>query len=167
MHATKITALLGIAATTAAVLAPTAGAADAAATAKVTGAYAYISHTDASINGHMRHDVPFATLVFKTDHQLPRRYDGLIRAGASLGGQSASVGSVAGKASRCYSISVRIKPDNTITGTVDGKLVNTKAKAGSKLKAVITPAKDAAEITRSVTLRKQRAGDAGGAPLSC
>jgi hypothetical protein len=41
----------------------------------------------------------------------------LIRAGAGIAGQNASVGSVHGKASRCYQVNARIKPDSTITGT--------------------------------------------------
>src|SRR4051812_45065871 len=46
-------------------------------------------------------------VVIKTRGQLPRRYDGLIRANGSLGKHAGgSVGSVGGKATRCYVFSV-------------------------------------------------------------
>jgi hypothetical protein len=161
-----IAAALAVAATTA--LASGAGAQPTAAApaAKVTGAYLYIQELDYSGGQHASKQ-PFATLVFKTDRQLPRRFDGLIRAGAGIAGQNGSVGSVGGKASRCYTVIARIKPDNTITGTSAGKRTETRARAGSRLRVQITTEKGAPTVTRTLTLRTARPGDASGRPLSC
>jgi hypothetical protein len=149
------------------VIAPLADAQPSAPAAKVTGAYLYINKIQYS-NGHHATPQPFATLVFKTDRQLPRRFDGLIRAGAGIAGQNGSVGSVHGKASRCYQVNARIKPDNTITGTTAaGKAKQTRARAGSRLRVEITTAKGAPTITRTLTLRHAKPGDASGRPLGC
>jgi hypothetical protein len=119
-------------------------------------------------NGGRARIQPFATLVFRTDRQLPRRFDGLIRAGAGIAGQRGSVGSVHGKASRCYQVNARIKPDNTITGTTAaGTVEQTKARAGSRLPVEITTAKGAPTVTRTLTLRRARPGDVSGKPLGC
>jgi hypothetical protein len=148
-------------------IAPLAGAQSSAPPAKVTGAYLYLSKMQYS-NGHHASVQPFATLVFRTDRQLPRRYDGLIRAGAGVTGQHSSIGSVNGKASRCYEISARIRPDNTITGTTaGGKLQHTKARVGSRLPVEITTADGAPTVKRTLTLRSARPGDASGKPLGC
>jgi hypothetical protein len=148
-------------------IAPHAGAQSSTPAAKVTGAYLYISKIQFS-NGHGAKAQPFATLVFRTDHQLPRRFDGLIRAGAGIAGQNGSVGSVHGKASRCYQVNARIKPDNTITGTsADGKRIQTKARVGTRLPVQITPGKGAPTIKRTLTLRAAKPGDTSGRPLGC
>jgi hypothetical protein len=161
--ALTLTALLA----TGAAITPLATAAQSAPAAKVTGAYLYIQKMNAVSGGHAKLQ-PFATLVFKTDRQLPRRFDGLIRAGASVAGQSGSVGSVHGKASRCYTVNARIKPDNTITGTrPGGKRLQTKARAGSRLHVEITTAKGATTVKRTLTLRDAKPGDVTGKPLGC
>jgi hypothetical protein len=150
-----------------AAIAPLAGAQSSSPAAKVTGAYLYINKIQFS-NGHGAKAQPFATLVFKTDRQLPRRFDGLIRAGAGIAGQNDSVGSVHGKVSRCYQVNARIKPDNTITGTsADGKRLQTKARVGTRLPVEITPGKGAATVKRTLTLRAAKPGDTSGRPLGC
>jgi hypothetical protein len=150
-----------------AAIAPHAGAQSSTPAAKVTGAYLYVNKIQFS-NGHGATAEPFATLVFRTDHQLPRRFDGLIRAGAGIAGQNGSVGSVHGKASRCYQVNARIKPDNTITGTSDaGKRIQTKARVGTRLPVEITPGKGAPTIKRTLTLRAAKPGDTSGKPLGC
>jgi hypothetical protein len=165
--AITIAAALAATLATCTAIAPLADAQPYAPVAKVTGAYLYINKIQFS-NGHHATPQPFATLVFKTNHQLPRRFDGLIRAGAGIAGQNASVGSVHGKASRCYQVNVRIKPDNTITGTnAAGQRQQTKARAGSRLHIVITTAKDAPTVTRTLTLRHAKPGDTSGKPLGC
>jgi hypothetical protein len=166
-HRTAIAAALAVAASTA--LATVAGAQPAAATpaAKVTGAYLYIQKIEYS-GGQRASRQPFATLVFRTDRQLPRRFDGLIRAGAGVAGQNGSVGSVHGKASRCYTVNARIKPDNTITGTSSaGQLIQTRARPGARLRVEITTEKGAPTVARTLTLRTARPGDASGRPLGC
>src|SRR3954447_14151796 len=51
-------------------------------------------------------------VVVKTKGQLPRRFDGLIRAGGTFAHRGGgSIGSVAGKASRCYTFTVPLKSD--------------------------------------------------------
>jgi hypothetical protein len=159
-----ITIVAALAACTA--IAPIAGAQAPAPPAKVTGAYLYINKIQFS-NGRHASLQPFATLVFKTDRQLPRRFDGLIRAGAGIAGQRGSVGSVHGKASRCYQVNARIKPDNTITGTTAAGIEQTKARAGSRLPVEITTAQGAPTVTRTLTLRHAKPGDTSGKPLGC
>jgi hypothetical protein len=172
MHFTKTPTLLGIAAAAAMVVAPIADAQQSAPTAaapaaKVIGAYLYIQKIPTSDGRHQSLQ-PYATLVFRTNRQLPRRFDGLIRAGARVANQGSSLGSVHGKASRCYQVNARIKPDNTITGTAaSGQITQTKARAGARIRVQIQTAKDAKTVYRTLTLRKAKAGDASGKPLSC
>lgn len=171
MNLTKPTTLIGLAATAALAIAPIAGAQQsapvaAAPFAKVTGAYLYIQKIQTSDGRHASLQ-PYATLVFKTDRQLPRRFDGLIRASAGVASQRSSIGSVNGRASRCYQINARIKPDNTITGTTKAGVIQTKAVAGSRLPVEFTTGKGAPTTHRTLTLRKAKAGDASGKPLGC
>ena len=49
---------------------------------------------------------PLITVVFKLNGQLPRRFDGLIRASAGLDGSGGSIGSVGGRATRIYQFNV-------------------------------------------------------------
>ena len=73
----KLVSLTALAAVAAASFAPVAGAADSPAPAsplKVTGAYLYLDHNDAS-------NQDFVRVVFRTANDLPRRYDGSIQAG--------------------------------------------------------------------------------------
>jgi hypothetical protein len=172
MRFTKTTTLLGIATAAAMVAAPFADAQQstptsaAASTAKVTGAYLYIQKIPTSDGRHLSVQ-PYATLVFKTNRQLPRRFDGMLRAGARLANQGGSIGSVHGKASRCYRGEARIKPDNTITGSTATGITQTKARVGSRIRVQIETAKDAKIVYRTLTLRKAKAGDASGKPLGC
>ncbi|HEX4344627.1 MAG TPA: hypothetical protein VHZ31_03600 [Solirubrobacteraceae bacterium] len=167
------TSSLPLAAITAVVLAgatvaPAAGAqaparAAAATPAKVTGAYLFVQKILTAGQHGSKLD-RYATLVFKTDRQLPRRYDGLIRAGASIaGGGGGSLGSVGGRATRCYEMNTRIRLDNTILG--DGHA--TKARPGSRLHVEITTASGATAVTRTLTLHDAKPGDASGKPLRC
>lgn len=110
----------------------------------------------------------YVAVVFKTRGQLPRRSDGLIRAGARFGASSGgSISTVSGKGSRCYMALLKLK---------DGRFVDRdgskgpKATAGSQRRLVVG-VKDASgkEVTssRMVTIRRQRAGDRAGKPLDC
>jgi hypothetical protein len=108
----------------------------------------------------------YATVVFKTKGELPRRYDGMIRAAGFLDGTGHSIGSVRGahgKSAHCYTFMVAIK-DGKIAGP-DGK----SAKLGTKHTVKVTVRGDNGDLsdTASVTLRKARTGDASGKPLGC
>jgi hypothetical protein len=167
MHRTTIILVAVAPAAATIAVAPIADAQQPATTpAKILGSYLYIQKV-LTAGQHRSVYQPYATLVFRTDRQLPRRYDGLIRAGARVAHQGGSLGSVHGRASRCYAMFVRIKKDNTITGTISGSIVHIKARPGSKLPIQITTADDAPTIRRTLTLRKPKAGDVSGKPLGC
>ena len=161
MRFPKTPALLSLAAAATVALAPAAGAADTT-PAKVTGAYLYVQKVKADGSR-------LATLVFKTDKQLPRRFDGMLRAGAYVAGQGRSIGSVNGKASRCYQASALINKDNTITGSAaGGKTKKTKARIGARIPVeIVTEKGSKTGVKKTLTLRKARAGYASGRPLSC
>lgn len=111
-------------------------------------------------------------VVVKTHGQLPRRFDGLIRAGATLGKPDGathgggSVGSVGGKQSRCYTFMVPLKDGRFYTN--DGG----KGAKGSPGRYVVTmSAKDAdgntVSSTKTINLRDRKVGDRVGKPLGC
>ena len=84
----KVLSLTAVAAVAAASFAPVAGAADSptpASPLKLTGAYLYLDHNEASKQDFVR-------VVFRTAHDLPRRADGSIQAGISIDGISHSIG---------------------------------------------------------------------------
>jgi hypothetical protein len=137
--------------------------------ARVVGAYLYIELIPTAIG---KHTVPtrYVTLVYRTDVQLPRRSDGSITTGgASIGSQGlGSVGSVHGRASRCYQANTRILPDNTIGGGLPGnRRSRIKAHPGSRLTVRITTESHGTAVERTLTLRAARPGDASGKPLGC
>jgi hypothetical protein len=106
-------------------------------------------------------------VVVKTHGQLPRRFDGLIRAGGSLSGHGGgSVGSVGGKASKCYTFTVPLKDGRFYTSA--GKK-GTKAGPGKYLAAMTAKDKDGNELTSTkvINLRDRRTGDRSGKPLGC
>ncbi|CAA9524667.1 MAG: hypothetical protein AVDCRST_MAG67-3528 [uncultured Solirubrobacteraceae bacterium] len=89
LTAATASAVLGAAA-----LAPVGSAADDTQTLQVTGAYAYVDTISASKQ-------KFVRVVFETAADLPRRWDGAIRAGISIDGVSHSI-SAANRGSPCY-----------------------------------------------------------------
>lgn len=159
MNPTFRTSLAALA--TAAVLAPAGAVAagDDATTVpslKIKGAYAYVEN---SLPG----DKSYASVVVRTANVLPRRFDGMLRASGSLDGTAHSLGSVKGRASRCYRFLAEIK-DGRIRG-----LKGRKAHIGSRHTMIITARGTDGDLTasRTVTLRKKRAGDTSGRPLGC
>src|SRR5262245_23449956 len=105
----KLLTLTATAAVAATALAPAAGAAAAAPapTLKVEGAYLYLDHEPAS---HQQ----FVRLVFRTATPLPRRYDGMIRAGASIEGAGHSV-ATARKGTTIYTVASEVKGGSIAT----------------------------------------------------
>jgi hypothetical protein len=127
---------------------------------KVEGGYAYYDSFK-PLNKRL------IVVVVKTRGQLPRRYDGLIRAGGSLSGHGGgSVGSVGGKQSKCYTFTVPLKDGRFYTS--DGG----KGAKGSPGRYVVKlSAKDQAGKTvsssKTITLRDRKPGDRSGKPLAC
>jgi len=108
-------------------------------------------------------------VVVKTAGQLPRRFDGLIRANATLAGHgSGSIGSVGGRASRCYTFTVPLK-DGRFYPADGGSGKGPKGSPGRY--AVTVSAKDAdgktVSSTKTITLRDRKVGDRSGTPISC
>jgi hypothetical protein len=106
-------------------------------------------------------------VVVKTRGQLPRRFDGLIRAGGTFNKHNGgSVGSVGGRQSRCYTFTIPLK---------DGRFIQDDgakgAKGGPGRYRVTMSAKDAGGRTvsssKTITLRDRKAGDRAGKPLGC
>jgi hypothetical protein len=165
------TALLPILAVAAAAAVPTASAlaagSDHAATIpatassiKVEGGYAYYD----SFRPLNKREI---IVVVKTHGQLPRRYDGLIRAGATLDGHGGgSIGSVGGKASKCYTFSIALK-DGRFYPT--DKAPASKGSPGRYTVKVSAEDKDGNDVSSSktITLRDRRPGDRAGKPLGC
>jgi hypothetical protein len=128
---------------------------------ELKGAYAFVDAYPPS-------NKPFAAVVFRTAHQLPRRFDGMIRAGGSLdGGHGGSVGSVRGahaKAGRhCYTFLVPMK---------DGRLrsaAHRSVRAGTHHTLTVTARGPHGDVKDSIrlTFEKKAAGDRSGKPLSC
>jgi hypothetical protein len=165
------TTLLPILAVAAAAAVPTASALAAGSThaptvpatkssIKVVGGYAYYD----SFRPLDKREV---IVVVKEAGQLPRRFDGLIRAGGTLSGHGGgSVGSVGGRASKCYTFSVPLK-DGRFYTTGGGK--GAKGSPGRYTVKMSAKDKDGNEVTSSktITLRDRRAGDRAGKPLGC
>ncbi len=106
-------------------------------------------------------------VVVKTKGQMPRRYDGLIRAGLTLGkARGGSTASVNGKASKCYMTTFPLKDGRLLVNGAKGK----KASVGSTHTVTIT-AKDAdgnsVDASHSLKVKKLTAGDKSGKPLGC
>jgi len=155
----KLLTLTAAAAVAATALAPAAGAAAAPAPKlKVDGAYLYLDHEPAS---HQQ----FVRLVFRTATPLPRRYDGMIRAGASIEGVGHSV-ATARKGTTIYTVATEVK-GGSIATTSNGsaKVVRKGAKIGRAF-TVRIETRDGQSVTKKLVLRAERKGDDAGKPLS-
>ncbi|HEY4094058.1 MAG TPA: hypothetical protein VGM33_01010 [Baekduia sp.] len=167
----KLKTLLPLSVAVAAVVAvPLAGtaAAGGAAPTSATKSTIKIEQAYAFFDSYKPSKKRLVAVVVKTHGRLPRRFDGLIRAGGSLDRSGGgSLASVRGKATHCYTFTVGLR---------DGRFIDhddsrgTKASAGSRHVVHISVRdKNAKEITASktVTLRDKRAGDREGAPIGC
>jgi hypothetical protein len=104
-------------------------------------------------------NTPLIAVVFKATDQLPRRFDGLIRADATLDGSGGSIAGVDGRASRMYTFTVP-----TLNGRLraDG---SPSARIGSRHTLRLTARDGSWSDTFTVTIRAKRPGDRSGAPL--
>jgi len=153
----KLLTLTATAAVAATALAPAAGAADTAApTLKVTGAYLYLDHLAASKQ-------EFVRVVFRTKSPLPRRYDGLIRAGVSIDGVGHSIGT-ARKGAPIYTGASEVKGGSIATTDGTGKVIRKGAKVGRTFTVTFSTS-DGQKITKKLVLRAERKGDDSGKPL--
>ena len=152
LTAATASAVLGAAA-----LAPVGSAADDTQTLKVTGAYAYVDTISASKQ-------KFVRVVFETAADLPRRWDGAIRAGISIDGVGHSI-STAKRGSRCYAGAAEIK-GGSIATIKDNEVVRKGAKIGRTF-TVRFFTRDGASVTKKLKLRAERRGDDSGKPLGC
>jgi hypothetical protein len=154
----KVLSLTAVAAVVGASFAPVAGAADSPAPAsslKVTGAYLYLDHNDASKQDFVR-------VVFRTANDLPRRADGAIQAGISIDGISHSIGA-AKKGAPIYTGAAEVK-GHSLTA-LNGKSIRKGAKVGRSYTVRIFT-RDGQHITKKMVLRAERKGDDTGKPLS-
>lgn len=127
---------------------------------KVEGGYAYYD----SFRPLNKREI---IVVVKTHGQLPRRFDGLIRAGGTLSGHGGgSVGSVGGKSSKCYTFSVPLKDGRFYTSD-GGK--GAKGSPGRYKVEMSAKDKDGNTVssTKTITLRDRKPGDRSGKPLGC
>jgi hypothetical protein len=160
-----------LAAATAAVVPTTAAlaASDTATTAQATPQSIKVQSGYAYYDSYKPLNKRLVVVVVKTAGQLPRRYDGLIRAGGSLGKHGgSSVASVAGKQSRCYTFHVPLK-DGRFYPVDGGSGKGAKASPGTY--TVTMHAKDAdgntVSSSKTINLRDRKAGDRSGKPLGC
>jgi hypothetical protein len=154
----KFLSLTALAAVAAASFAPAAGAADSpapASTLKVTGAYLYLDHNEASHQDFVR-------VVYRTASDLPRRSDGAIQASVSIDGFNHSIGAVK-KGAPIYTAAAEVK-GNSITA-LNGTSVRKGAKVGRSF-TVRFFTNDGQRVTKKLTLRAERKGDDTGKPLS-
>ncbi len=104
-------------------------------------------------------NTPLVAVVFKATGQLQRRFDGLIRATATLDGSGGSIASVGGRASRMYGFHVP---------TLDGRLRadgSPSVRIGSRHTLRLAARDGSWSDTITVTIRAKRPGDRTGAPL--
>lgn len=133
-----------------------------ASSVKVEGGYAYFDSFK-PLNRRL------VVVVVKTHGQLPRRFDGLIRAGGTLSRHGGgSIGSVGGRATRCYTFTVPLKDGRFFPAK--GQTKGARARSGTRHVVTIS-AKDAAGKTvgssKTILLRDRKTGDRSGAPLHC
>jgi hypothetical protein len=107
-------------------------------------------------------------VVVKTRGQLPRRFDGLIRAGGRLSGHGGgSIASVGGRQSRCYTFLVPLK-DGRFYPT-DGQGKGARARPGHYVVTMSAKAADGTTVrsSKTIALRDRKPGDRTGKPLGC
>jgi hypothetical protein len=130
---------------------------------KIESGYAYYD----AFKPHLGKKV--VVVVVKTHGQLPRRYDGLIRAAGSFAEHGGgSIGSVGGKATKCYTFTVPLK-DGRFYPVDGGEGKGAKASPGRYAVTLSAKAADGSTVTstRTITLRDRKVGDRSGKPIGC
>lgn len=130
---------------------------------KIQSGYAYYDSYKPHLNKKL------VVVVVKTKGQLPRRFDGLIRAGGTFAKRGGgSIGSVGGKASKCYTFTVPLK-DGRFYPLDGGKGHGPKASPGRYVVTLHAKAADGSTVssTKTINLRDRRTGDRAGKPLGC
>ena len=145
---------IGFAVAAAALVPADANAAD---TLSVKGAYLYVEHVDASRQSFVR-------VVFRTTRPLPRRFDGLIRASASIDRIGHSLGT-AKRGTTCYTTASKIAGHSIAVRRGDS-VVRKGAKLGRTF-TVTVATRDAEARPLHLRLRAERHGDRTGKPLGC
>jgi hypothetical protein len=154
----KLLTLTATAAVAATALAPAAGAAQTPAPKlKVEGAYLYLDHLPQSKQSFVR-------VVFRTAQPLPRRYDGLIRAGVSIDGVGHSIATVKNGAP-IYTGATEIKGGSVATNDRTGHVIRKGAKIGRAFTVTVSTS-DGQSVTKKLVLHAERKGDDAGRPLA-
>lgn len=165
MTSSRLLPLLALAAT-AVIPATSAHAATQPATSdsiKIVSGYAYYDAFKPNLNKRL------VVVVVKTKGQLPRRYDGLIRAGGTFAKHGGgSIGSVGGKASKCYTFTVPLK-DGRFYPLDGGDGKGPKASPGRYAVTLSAKAADGSTVksTKTISLRDRKVGDRSGKPIGC
>jgi hypothetical protein len=166
MTRSRLLPLLALAAAATAVPATGALAATQPATSdsiKIVSGYAYYDAFKPNLNKKL------VVVVVKTNGQLPRRFDGLIRAGGTFANRGGgSIGSVGGKASKCYTFTVPLK-DGRFYPADGGKGKGPKASPGRYAVTLSAKAADGSTVksTKTISLRDRKTGDRSGKPIGC
>jgi len=144
----KLTTLISTTAMAGAALAPAANADYAPAPTKldVKAAYAYVDHIAASKQSFVR-------VVFRTAKPLPRRFDGLIRAGGYIDGVGHSL-ATAKHGTTWYAAASEIK-GGSIATIKNGKVVRKGVKVGRSYLFNVTT-KDGESFTKTLKLRASK-----------
>lgn len=130
---------------------------------KIESGYAYYDSYKPHLNKKL------VVVVVKTKGQLPRRYDGLIRAGGTFAQRGGgSIGSVGGKASKCYTFTVPLK-DGRFYPADGGDGKGPKASPGRYAVTLSAKAADGSTVksTKTISLRDRKTGDRSGKPIGC
>jgi hypothetical protein len=155
----KLLTIGATAAIAAGALAPAAGAAGAPAPAlQVKGAYLYLDHMPAGKQ-------EFVRVVFKTGSQLPRRFDGLIRAGVEIDGVGHSIGTVR-RGQPIYTGASEVKGGSIATLPHGGSDVVRKGAKIGRTFTVRFSVQGGQTVTKKLVLRAERKGDDAGKPLA-
>jgi hypothetical protein len=173
MHTASMThkTFLPLIAVAAAAVVPTTAAlaAGSSATVPATAASVKVQSGYAYYDSFKPRNKRLIVVVVKTAGQLPRRFDGLVRAGGTLAKHGGgSIGSIGGRASRCYTFTVPLK-DGRFYPADGGSGTGPKASPGRY--AVTVSAKDAdgktVSSTKTISLRDRKTGDRSGKPIGC
>jgi hypothetical protein len=166
---TRKTLLPLIAVAAAAVVPTTAALAAGSTTVPATAASVKVQSGYAYYDSFKPRNQRLIVVVVKTHGQLPRRFDGLIRAGGTLAKHGGgSIGSIGGRASRCYTFTIPLK-DGRFYPIGNSTAKGAKASPGRYV--VTVSAKDAAGKTvsssKTINLRDRKVGDRSGKPIGC